>query len=684
MTKSVTKKYKSLTSRFVLSLIIINAILLPGLFYGMFSVVKYTNNENFVNQARLGSLFIATMTRSIINKNQHFEYHLSEMMDNILIGGDVVYLELIADGKSLLKKTADHIGNIAFIEDFNFSENADDIYFISVPLQKTPELGRLETRVGFDESFLKHRIDIAYYQCILIILMYVAILLVVSYGLTRRIIAPLNKLRRTAKDISSGKFDHKLEIESDITEINGLCEELEFMRNELISKSSILEHMSLHDMLTGLPNRRMLNKRLSHEITVADKKNLTFSLMLIDLNGFKDINDSLGHHAGDFVLQKIAERIKDNVGDINIAARLGGDEFAILVYHDSTDIKQRETDLCVIAKNISKSISKTIDFEDNEIVVTASIGISFYPEHAKERNMLLRLSDTAMYECKKLKTDYVFYHSDMGYEAEEKLKLRNDLRLSLEQGEFDVYYQPKIRLSDGKLLGFEALARWFPKERQPISPEKFIPVMEKIGLINDLMRFVLDHSVNELGKWHKIFPDLSVAVNLSAINLTNENLPEIIFSTLSKTNTKHEHLELELTESAVIEDPLRSISTLENLYNAGIKITIDDFGTGYSSFSYLKELPVTTLKIDKSFVMNMLTDNDDLSIVKTTIEMAHNLDLSVVAEGVEDNKTKDLLAELGCDMAQGYLISLPLSSKECIKFIENYNSTTNQSHKMSA
>jgi len=198
------------------------------------------------------------------------------------------------------------------------------------------------------------------------------------------------------------------------------------------------------------------------------------------------------------------------------------------------------------------------------------------------------------------------------------------------------------------------------------------------------MRFVLDHSVNELGKWHKIFPDLSVAVNLSAINLTNENLPEIIFSTLSKTNTKHEHLELELTESAVIEDPLRSISTLENLYNAGIKITIDDFGTGYSSFSYLKELPVTTLKIDKSFVMNMLTDNDDLSIVKTTIEMAHNLDLSVVAEGVEDNKTKDLLAELGCDMAQGYLISLPLSSKECIKFIENYNSTTNQSHKMSA
>ena len=408
MTKSVTKKYKSLTSRFVLSLIIINAILLPGLFYGMFSVVKYTNNENFVNQARLGSLFIATMTRSIINKNQHFEYHLSEMMDNILIGGDVVYLELIADGKSLLKKTADHIGNIAFIEDFNFSENADDIYFISVPLQKTPELGRLETRVGFDESFLKHRIDIAYYQCILIILMYVAILLVVSYGLTRRIIAPLNKLRRTAKDISSGKFDHKLEIESDITEINGLCEELEFMRNELISKSSILEHMSLHDMLTGLPNRRMLNKRLSHEITVADKKNLTFSLMLIDLNGFKDINDSLGHHAGDFVLQKIAERIKDNVGDINIAARLGGDEFAILVYHDSTDIKQRETDLCVIAKNISKSISKTIDFEDNEIVVTASIGISFYPEHAKERNMLLRLSDTAMYECKKLKTDYVF------------------------------------------------------------------------------------------------------------------------------------------------------------------------------------------------------------------------------------------------------------------------------------
>jgi predicted signal transduction protein with EAL and GGDEF domain len=376
---------------------------------------------------------------------------------------------------------------------------------------------------------------------------------------------------------------------------------------------------------------------------------------------------------GDVVLQAIAGRIRSTSNNDTTTGRLGGDEFAIIVSHDSLDIEKRKIELAGFAKNLSKMICEPVSFENNTVSVTASIGISLYPEHAKERNSLLRFSDTAMYESKKLKIDYMFYHPDMGYEAQLKLQLRNDLKQSLANGEFEVYYQAKISLTDGRLLGFEALARWFPQHRDPIGPETFIPAMENMGLINELTTFVLTRSIDQLRQWHETFADLVLALNISAFSLSDDTFAATILTTLSASQTKTHFLELELTESAVIEDPLSSIPTLETLYNSGIKIAIDDFGTGYSSLSHLKELPVTTLKVDKSFVMNMMTNNDDLSIVKATIDMAHNLDLLVTAEGVEDLDTLNALAKFDCDMAQGYFISRPLSAQDCLHFVKNYD-----------
>jgi diguanylate cyclase (GGDEF)-like protein len=673
MKRELTKKFKSLTSIFILSLILINAVLIPALFYGMFSVVKQTNTDNFINQARLGSLLIATMTRSTITENDKYLSLLENLVENTLLNGDIVYLDFIVDEHTILNSVIADEQVITFKEDFQFSDHGDDTYFISVPLKQVRSYTNLDIRIGFDETFIKEQITSAFYQSLLIIILYVVLLLMVSYGLIRRIISPINKLRRSANDIAKGKIDTKLDTDSNILEINELSHDLIFMRDELLNKSSELEHLSLHDMLTGLPNRRMLNKQLSINLTDDEHNDLAFSLCILDLNRFKDINDTLGHHAGDAVLKTVADRIKSIINNSIFVSRLGGDEFAIIIYHADIDIEKRKKELDVFAKTLSKIICEPISLENDTVSVTASIGISFYPEHAIDKSLLLRLSDTAMYESKKFKNDYMFYHSDMGNEAQLQLQLRNDLKDSLAYGEFEVYYQAKISLSDGRLLGFEALTRWFPKHREAVGPDDFIPALEKMGLINKLTLFVLTQSVEQLKIWHETFPDLIVAINISAYSLSDKCFSENLLTILTDTQTKNEFLELELTESAVIDDPITSIPILEYLYNSGIKIAIDDFGTGYSSLSNLKELPATTLKIDKSFVMNMLTNGDDLSIVKAIIDMAHNLDLLVTAEGVENMDTMNDLARFGCDMAQGYFISKPLSAQNCLSFVKKYD-----------
>lgn len=678
-----TRLTKSLTSRIILSLMLVNLVLLPALFYWMFSIVKVTNNENFVNQVRIGTFLMSSTIGSILNTYNNENYNLiinqiNEVIEDAMLSGEVVYFEIFANDETLLRYTSPETPNLEFKEDFKFSDNNDDVYFISNQLGNINQFHNVLIRLGYDEFFLKTTITKAHYNSLAVVIIYCITLILICYVLSKKITLPLNRLREIANNISSGLINERMDLVTNIEEVRQLSDDLELMRNELVKQANTLEYISKHDMLTDLPNRRMLNEQLSQELNKLHHNETYFSLLLIDLNGFKDINDTYGHHIGDLVLKETSNRLNEIILKPHTTARLGGDEFAIVIRHNSAELITRKDKAKSYCEKISCILKQEYVFEKNIIHLSASIGIAHYPEDSRKRDELMRFSDTAMYDCKKNKLDYVFYHSRLGLEAEEKLKIRNNLKLSLEHGEFDVYYQPKFNLTDDHLIGFEALSRWKPKGKDLVPPDQFIPIMEKTGLINDLMQFVLNNALEQLSEWHKLIPDITVAINLSAINLMNDNLSSIIFDGLHKYDIDPQFLEIELTESAFIEDPIRSISSLETLHNAGIRISIDDFGTGYSSLAYLRDLPISTLKIDKTFVKEMLNQQKDLSIVKATIDMAHNLELDVTAEGVEDEETKLKLIEMGCETAQGYYYSPAIDSTHCRSYIEEFVSLKQQ------
>jgi diguanylate cyclase (GGDEF)-like protein/PAS domain S-box-containing protein len=432
-----------------------------------------------------------------------------------------------------------------------------------------------------------------------------------------------------------------------------------------------IEHLAHFDQLTGLPNRVMLNDRVTYLLNMAQRNNEPLTVMFLDLDHFKNINDTLGHTAGDQLLIAVAKRIKMAIRDEDTVSRLGGDEF-ILLFPD-TDANTAMH----IATKLIEAVSKPSIIESHELIITPSIGIAIYPDDGKDFETLLKNADTAMYKVKNhSRNNFNFFTQEMQQHLARNLQLVNAMRHALSRNELEVYYQPQISIEDGRIVGAEALLRWNHPELGMISPAEFIPIAEDSGQIIEIGEWVLRSAVLQMKQWiDEGFGPMIIAVNISAVQFRQTNLIQLITNILKEAQLPSQYLELELTEAVTMSDPKAAIDVMNTLHGQGVRMSIDDFGTGYSSLSYLKQFKVYKLKIDQSFIRNITEDSEDRAIVSAIIDMANNLGLHTIAEGVETSEQLSFLRLHGCNEVQGYYFSKPLPAKEFLKFIRTNTST---------
>ena len=421
------------------------------------------------------------------------------------------------------------------------------------------------------------------------------------------------------------------------------------------STSLAREHDALHDALTGLPNRILFRDRVEQAAVRARRSGGLFAVMIIDLDGFKEVNDTLGHHVGDVLLQRVAGRLKATLREGDTVSRLGGDEFAVLVpeLYEANDAAEA-------AHRLLAGLQAPFELQDLTLGLQASVGIACYPDHGEEVDTLMQRADVAMYTAKRLHTGSELYVPNRDHSSRRRLKLTGELRGAISDDQLLLHYQPKARLADGRVTCAEALVRWVHPGFGLVGPNEFIPLAEQSGVMRPLTSHVLAQALAQWQRWHEAGIDIAIAVNLSTQNFHDLRLPEEIAALLDGWDVPAEFLQLEITESMLIADPVRTETVLNQLSAMGLRLEIDDFGTGYSSLAYLKRLPVHGIKIDKSFVQNMADDDNDEVIVRSTIDLARNLGLEVVAEGVETPAVYDKLRRFGCDFAQGFYLSRPL------------------------
>ncbi|GAB7027626.1 sensor domain-containing protein [Geotalea toluenoxydans] len=427
-----------------------------------------------------------------------------------------------------------------------------------------------------------------------------------------------------------------------------------------------IQQLAYYDTLTGLPNRSLLQDRLGQSIVQAVRDNRKVAIMCLDLDRFKSINDTLGHVAGDSLLATVAERLTECVWETDTVARIGGDEFVIII----SAIEHAE-DLNKIAEKILAAISKPLALNGQEIFITASIGIAIYPEDGTDVQGLLKNADLAMYKAKDQGRDtFQYFSQEMNVQTLEHLILENSLRRALERNEFVIFYQPQMDLKSGRLVGMEALIRWQHPDLGLLPPSRFIPMAEETGLILPIGEWALQTACAKNRAWMDAgFMPLRVAVNLCGIQFRQKKFIELIEAVLKKTGLAPSQLELELTESMLMSKAEESTTVLHKLKEMGVSLAIDDFGTGYSSLSYLKNFPINRVKIDRSFIRDVPNNPDDTAIVSAIIAMAHNLNLKVTAEGVENHSQLEFLSTRNCNEIQGYLLSSPLPEAEFTRFL---------------
>jgi len=427
-----------------------------------------------------------------------------------------------------------------------------------------------------------------------------------------------------------------------------------------------IEFQATHDLLTGLPNKRLLIDRITQSISHAKRQNKRLAVMFIDLDKFKQINDTLGHCAGDLLLQTISARLTNAMRECDTLARIGGDEFVLLVEHINDD-----SSISMVASKVISTISKPVELVGQVYSISCSIGISGYPEDAHSADSLLTRADIAMYRAKEAgRNTFHFFTPQMQEQLDKRVDFEKRLKLALQKDQFVLHYQPQVDLRTGKITGMEALIRWNSPESGLVSPGEFIPVAEESNLILCIGEWVLFKACEQLSEWKKQgIPIVPVAVNVASSQFTQQSLVEKVEKCLKKYDLEAKFLELELTESLSMEDPVRSIELMQQLKDIGVSLSIDDFGTGYSNLSYLKRFPVSKLKIDHSFITGITNNPEDRSIVNAVIQMAHSLELQTVAEGTETVGQISLLATEGCDVIQGYYFSRPVPEDEIAELL---------------
>jgi len=432
----------------------------------------------------------------------------------------------------------------------------------------------------------------------------------------------------------------------------------------LVRQSELNQHQALHDALTGLANRTLFNERIEQAILEAAREGSQVAVLVMDLDNFKEVNDSLGHHAGDVLLAELGSRVSAVVRAVDTVARLGGDEFGILLRKAGG----REEAIQAIER-ICQAVERPVTVQGLPLSVEASIGVTLYPDDGREVDALLQRADVAMYGAKESNSSYVFYDEALDHRDPTRVMLVGELRRAIEERELVLFYQPKARLGSGEIESVEALLRWQHPERGLIFPDAFIPLAQQTGLIVPLTLRVVDDALEQARRFLDSDMRLPIAVNLSTRNLLDPQFPDQVQGLLEHWNVDAGMLKFELTESTMIADPVRTRDVIERLSALGIELSIDDFGTGYSSLAYLKRLPVSEIKIDRSFVMDMASSEDSATIVRSIIDLGGNLGLTVVAEGVETQEIWDELGALGCPIAQGYHLSRPIPADALVEWL---------------
>lgn len=506
-------------------------------------------------------------------------------------------------------------------------------------------------------------------QVNLLILTFLGALFFVAGSLitARKITNPISDLSEIAAQLEHGNFDVEISSSSQ-DEIGNLTRTFKRMVEAIKSRETNIMRLAYWDELTGLPNRASFIKSINSLIQSSASPHQAFSVMVMDLDRFKQINSILGHSAADSLLKLVGERIKSSIKvSHDVVARLGGDEFVVLLNNCNAE------EAADVAKRLLFILEKPFNIQDQSVDLSASIGIASYPEHAVTVGDLLGRAEIAMYHAKGQHDGAVVFDQKYDVTSKSNLSLASELKAAVESNHFNLYVQPKVDLATGKVVSVEALIRWIHPEKGFIFPDQFIPYAEQTGHIRKISMWMLAESARFVEEWQKSDINVPIAVNLSARDLIDHDLADKISRILEAAKLGHHAITLEITESSIMDDPQRAQATLNKLSDMGIKLAIDDFGTGYSSLAYLKTLPISELKIDKSFVLKMDQDSNDSKIVRSTIDLGHNLGLKVVAEGIENKIVWDLLEEMGCDFGQGYFMSKPMPAKDFSKWLEQWN-----------
>jgi diguanylate cyclase (GGDEF)-like protein/PAS domain S-box-containing protein len=469
----------------------------------------------------------------------------------------------------------------------------------------------------------------------------------------------------TARRANGAEFELDLQLVP-VEDAGQLTHWVAFLRDVTATKHQVtsLRHQATHDALTGLPNRTLLFEALEKCIDGARNSGSMLALLLMDLDRFKEVNDTFGHHFGDALLKQVSFRLQNQMRGSDVVARLGGDEFAV-VLPSSADAHST----AITARRILNTLEQPFVVEGQVLEVGASIGIALYPEHGTDARTLLRRADVAMYTAKQKQSGYSFHLEDSEARSADQLSLVVELRGAIERNELELYYQPKLHMRTGIMTRCEVLMRWNHPRRGLLAPDAFIPVAERTGVIRSMTDWLLDHALEQCSRWQQAGAPIHMAINISAKSLLDQSLPQKVQGALARWHVDPRFLKIEITESSIMADPAHALAILSMLQSMGVRLSVDDFGTGYSSLTHLRELPIDEIKIDKSFVMGMATSDADAAIVRTVIDLAHNLGKQVCAEGVEDETAWQKLHDLGCDLAQGFWIARPMPAEELMQWL---------------
>ncbi len=526
------------------------------------------------------------------------------------------------------------------------------------PLSEVPQAGYAYVSIGIPTAAAFAHADRTLTRNLLGLGLVCALALAAAWvGCDVFLLRRVNALVGATRRLSAGDLGTRIGLPSDDSELGQLAKAFDEMATSLQQQTAAVAHQATHDLLTQLPNRALLHDHLEQAIKLAQREQTSVALLLLDINLFKEINDTLSHRNGDLLLQQVGPRIRRVLRESDLIARLGGDEFAVLL--PGTDAERA----AVAAQKVLDVFQEPFALGEATVTVGTGIGVAVFPVHGDSADQIMQRADVAMYVAKEAGNEYFVYSAERDHYDPGRLTLMSDLRRAIDNQQLFLQYQPKVDINAGRTVGVEALLRWRHPERGLIPPDSFISLAEHAGLIKPLTLWVLTAALRQCRAWQDAGLPLPVAVNLSARSLQDPGLVDQVAAILHHADVSPQSLELEITESVIMADPERGLDILTRLNGMGVRLSVDDFGTGHSSLTYLRKLPVQSIKIDRSFVGPMVKSPDDAVIVRSIIELAHTLGFKVVAEGVETQETWDHLAQLGCNEAQGYYMSRPLAAE---------------------